>query len=207
MQNIYFILTLFLALVLFRFVFRRFLGLPRYRGKVITDNYTGSDIMQEKLFWQLISESRKDSRRNYEAQCKILTSRLSNLNEEEIMGFDATMRLLMARSYSFRLWEPVYALNGGCSDDCFEYFRTWLIAQGRDNFYWTTRFPRLLFFVGVKESIENYEGLGYCAYDAYQIKMGHEFPEKELLPYDDPGRKFSEGKAVLRYPELALLAW
>jgi hypothetical protein len=24
-----------------------------------------------------------------------------------------------------------YQLNGGCSDDCFVYFRCWLLAQGR----------------------------------------------------------------------------
>jgi hypothetical protein len=25
-------------------------------------------------------------------------------------------------------------MNGGCSDDGFEYFRAWLLAQGRDTF-------------------------------------------------------------------------
>jgi hypothetical protein len=59
----------------------------------------------------------------------------------------------MAQSYNYRLWEAVYALNGGSSDDVFEYFRSWLISQGKNKFYWTLKFPRLLFFIGVKEIV------------------------------------------------------
>lgn len=41
---------------------------------------------------------------------------------------------LMAVSYRHDLWAAAYHLNGGCSDDGFEYFRGWLIAQGREVF-------------------------------------------------------------------------
>jgi hypothetical protein len=29
------------------------------------------------------------------------------------------------------MWVAAYLMNGGCSDDGFDYFRGWLIAQGR----------------------------------------------------------------------------
>lgn len=41
---------------------------------------------------------------------------------------------LRARSYQVDLWGAAYLINGGCSDDGFEYFRGWLMAQGRDVF-------------------------------------------------------------------------
>jgi hypothetical protein len=41
---------------------------------------------------------------------------------------------LRAVSYRWDLWGAAYLLNGGCSDDGFEYFRGWLIAQGHEVF-------------------------------------------------------------------------
>ena len=39
--------------------------------------------------------------------------------------------LLVARSYDWNLWGAAYLMKGGCSDDAFDYFRGWLVAQGR----------------------------------------------------------------------------
>lgn len=69
------------------------------------------------------------------------------------------------------------------------------------------KYPRLLFLVGVKELIENYEGIAYCAYEAYQKKTGQDLPQRHDIQYNEGGHMFKEGEAFLRYPELALLAW
>ena len=37
----------------------------------------------------------------------------------------------MDDSYRWDLWGAAYLANGGCSDDGFDYFRGWLIGQGR----------------------------------------------------------------------------
>jgi hypothetical protein len=37
----------------------------------------------------------------------------------------------MAESYRWDLWGAAYLINGGCSDDGFDYFRGWLLSQGR----------------------------------------------------------------------------
>jgi hypothetical protein len=41
---------------------------------------------------------------------------------------------LMAESYQGDLWGAAYLINGGASDDGFDYFRGWLIAQGPEVF-------------------------------------------------------------------------
>jgi hypothetical protein len=207
MQVLYIIVTVLILVVLIRFLFRKVLDLPTYSGKLLTDNSDVENLMDEDKFWQIIKMTRDDSKRYYQRQCQLLTEYLGRLSSQEIIEFDRTFSFLMARSYSFRLWEPAYSLNGGCSDDAFEYFRSWLIAQGKNKFYWTIKYPRLLFFVGVKELIENYEGIAYCAYDAYQQKTGLDIPQRQDIQYADGGQMFKEGEAFLRYPELALLAW
>ncbi|NII28236.1 DUF4240 domain-containing protein [Pseudoflavitalea sp. X16] len=207
MQVLYIILTALIFIILIRLLFRKVLDLPAYSGKLLTDNSSVDNLMPEGKFWEIIHETKKSSNRRYQIQCQLLTEHLNNLSGEEIIQFDRTFSFLMAKSYSYKLWEPAYALNGGCSDDCFEYFRSWLIGQGKNTFYWTTKYPRVLFLVGVKELIENYEGIAYCAYEAYQYKTGQDLPERQDIQYSDGGEVFKEGEAFLRYPELALLAW
>ena len=38
---------------------------------------------------------------------------------------------MLAASYREDLWGAAYLINGGASDDGFEYFRGWLMTQGR----------------------------------------------------------------------------
>ncbi|MGC4039042.1 MAG: DUF4240 domain-containing protein [Chitinophagaceae bacterium] len=207
MQVLSLIFIVFIVIVLIRLLVRKIFDLPAYAGKVMTEHSNPGNLMPEETFWQIIKTTRDGSRKNYQIQCQLLIEYLGGLTAQEIIQFDRTFTFLMANSYSFKLWEPAYSLNGGCSDDAFEYFRSWLIAQGKNKFYWTIKFPRLLLFVGVKEFIENYEGIAYCAYQAYQQKTGLDIPQKQDIQYADPGQKFKEGEAFLRYPELALLAW
>jgi uncharacterized protein DUF4240 len=49
----------------------------------------------------------------------------------EIAGFEVELDRLLAESYRWDLWAAAYLINGGCSDDGFDYFRGWLVAQGR----------------------------------------------------------------------------
>lgn len=207
MQALYLVLTALILIVLIRLLFRKVIDLPAYSGKLLTDNSNINNLMPEDKFWNIIQETKISSNRHYQTQCQLLTEYLNNLSEEEIIQFDRTFSFLMAKSYSFKLWEPAYALNAGCSDDCFEYFRSWLIGQGKNAFYWTNKYPRVLFLVGVKELIENYEGIAYCASEAYQYKTGQDLPERQYIEYSDGGVMFKEGEAFLRFPELALLAW
>ncbi|MGI5176357.1 DUF4240 domain-containing protein [Dactylosporangium sp. CA-152071] len=51
-----------------------------------------------------------------------------------IAAFDRPFDELVAVSYRAGLWAAAYVINGGASDDGFEYFRGWLITQGRETF-------------------------------------------------------------------------
>ncbi|QNA43686.1 DUF4240 domain-containing protein [Lacibacter sediminis] len=201
------VVTVFLFIIIVRLLFRKIWDLPKYKGRLITDGSGISDFMTEEEFWKIIPRTRDQSNRHYPSHCALLTETLSKLTSDEIIRFNRTFLLIMAQSYDYRLWEAAYSLNGGCSDDAFEYFRSWLISQGKNKFYWTLKFPRLLFLIGVKEIVEHYEGIAYCAYEAYQRKNNTDIPEVTDIAYKDGGVMFKESESFFKYPELALLAW
>jgi predicted DNA-binding WGR domain protein len=85
-------------------------------------------------FWKLIELSRQGSGGDAYAQLDNLRARLLKLPEPEIRSFDAVLWERMDESYRADLWGAAYIINGGCSDDGFDYFRGWLILQGEKAF-------------------------------------------------------------------------
>jgi hypothetical protein len=60
---------------------------------------------------------------------------LACLPPTEIAAASQTVHDLMADSYRVDLWGAAHVIRlGGCSDDGFDFFRGWLIAQGRTVF-------------------------------------------------------------------------
>jgi hypothetical protein len=200
------VLVLIGLLILFRVSMKKFWE-PKEKSIGLAEDQKAENMMPEDQFWAIIARARNLGRGSYMSVCTSLTNSLEDLPADEIERFDRTFSCLMENAYDFKLWEAAYALNGGCSDDMFEYFRSWLIGQGKNRYYRALRAPRSLFFFGTKELVENYEGLAYCAANAYSQKTGKEIPLADDIPSRDPGTAFDEGAAILKYPDLALLAW
>src|SRR5262245_42549561 len=90
--------------------------------------------MDRSAFWQLIEVSRQEAAGNCMRQGSLLTDRLSRLPPDEIIEFQRLLVEFMDLSYTNDLWAAAYIINGGCSNDCFDYFRAWLIGQGESVF-------------------------------------------------------------------------
>src|SRR5437899_1414670 len=93
--------------------------------------------MTEDDFWDLIEAARAQDggsrtdappAKTAEAAAAILAVH----PVDRVLAFDRMVWTLMDRSYRNNLWAAGYLINGGCSDDGFDYFRGWLMAQGRD---------------------------------------------------------------------------
>jgi hypothetical protein len=97
---------------------------------------TSSDIVDTGQFWQLIEDARRQvaDATDGEAVAARATALLSAHPREEIVAAGPVLRQLLAESYRSPLWAAAYMINGGCSDDGFDYFRGWLIVQGREVF-------------------------------------------------------------------------
>ena len=82
-------------------------------------------------FWDHI---RATKRKDPDAHQERLVKRLAKLPVDDILDFGNWWWIVRCEAYSWNLWGAAYIINGGCSDDGFDYFRGWLILQGRDVF-------------------------------------------------------------------------
>ena len=117
-----------------------------------------------------------------EAVAARATELLAVLAPEQIAAAAQVLRDLMAGSYRGDLWAAAYLINGGCSDDGFEYFRGWLITQGREAFEHAVADPDSLAGVPAVQAVATEAGDLECeealgmAHDAYLQATGRELP-------------------------------
>ena len=164
-------------------------------------NDTTGVTMDENEFWKIIDQSRKGN--DYDAQIRLLKVLLTALNTEGIVRFDNTFHSLLAATYNYKLWGASYVINGGCSDDCFEYFREYLIANGKERFYATVNDPESCVTWIKSEDEENWEGLRYAAPEVYKAKTGKEIQVTYQPKYELKGNPFDEATVDKQYPKLA----
>ncbi|MEU3555659.1 DUF4240 domain-containing protein [Streptomyces fragilis] len=102
--------------------------------------------MDKQQFWQLIETARQQASDPDDGDevARRATSQLATHPAEEIVAAQRALWELMAASYTNPLWAAAYVINGGCSDDGFDYFRGWLITQGREVFERTLADPDAL---------------------------------------------------------------
>lgn len=96
--------------------------------------------MTNKVFWELINSSKKHG----EEQIEWLTNELSKMTVDEILEFEIEFRNKLEQSYTSSLWGAAFVIMGGCSDDGFDYFRGWLIAQGEEIYNKVLKSPEFL---------------------------------------------------------------
>ena len=89
--------------------------------------------MTKDEFWNLVDKSRRGTEDSSE-QTDNLIGLLSALDSKEILSFEQRFGECVRDAYRHDLWAAAYIINGGCSDDGFDYFLGWLIAQGRGYF-------------------------------------------------------------------------
>lgn len=90
--------------------------------------------MDTKRFWEIIDSARIQAG-DWEDMSSPLTDMLSSLDISDIIKWQKIFEQYQHLSNKSKLWAAAYVINGGCSDDGFEYFRGWLIAQGKASFH------------------------------------------------------------------------
>ncbi len=95
------------------------------------DFETTNDLMQEEQFWQLVGEAQRNSS-NMDEQEALLQQSLTTMPLKDVVGFYSRTEQLKNAIYTSEMWCAGYIMNGGCSDDMFEYFLLWVISCGRE---------------------------------------------------------------------------
>jgi hypothetical protein len=161
--------------------------------------------MNENRFWEIIEQSRAGSNGSQSAQKTKLKKLLSEFELPELIAFDKIFDQMLASSYTWDLWAAAYIINGGCSDDSFEYFRRGLIASGRQRFESALQDPQSLGDWVEPDELE-FEDFKYAVYDVYNEKTGtKDIPDHGLkYPSSPSGEEWSEDGDDLeeRFPRL-----
>jgi hypothetical protein len=150
---------------------------PEMAVRINLDSITlpkSSEMLSEDSFWALIDNSLTETT-NQEDQEIFLVSAIEKLTPQEMIGFRLRTDKLLYDSYNPELWCAAYIVSGGCSDGGFEYFRCWLISQGKEVFYKVKSNPDALIneVVEGKESYE-FEGFWYVAMNAFKNSTGED---------------------------------
>lgn len=168
--------------------------------------------MNAEQFWKIIESSRRgfDPERadgNMERQAEELRGLMTKLPPEQIVAFHNHFVEQLNAAYRWDLWGAAYIIAGGCSDDGFTDFRSWLISMGRAAFEAALADPESLIDVADAPGVEDvfFEAFSYVPAQVYEELTGHGLPEyRGQAPSTPAGERWSEGESDLqkRFPRL-----
>ncbi|POX45252.1 polymerase [Streptomyces sp. Ru71] len=166
--------------------------------------------MDETEFWELVDATREAAEGDPEEQADLLVERLVRQDPESVLDFARHFEVRYNRAYRWDLWGAAWVLLDGASDDAFDFFRCWLIGQGRHVFEGALHDPDALadLLDDFDEEIDgDGEELGYAADEAYEQLTGTVAPDLGIppAPAEPEGTPVDfENEAALaeRYPKL-----
>lgn len=178
-------------------------------------------IMDRDEFWAIVDHARDgvDDPRTPEGAGRVaerVAERLAELGRDAAVSFDLRYAVLNAESYDWNLWCAAYLMKGGCSDDAFDYFRGWLVVQGRQTWERALQDPDTLADLGIDpdDDFLECEGMlsaGRAAFDrnedyyaALDAARAQQPPDTFTLPSLDDDLDPEDDDAMQeRYPRLA----
>ncbi len=167
-------------------------------------------MMKEETFWELVDEARDDAGDDDERFLEVLEKGLMELPPNAIEGFRACLDNVLARAYRWDLWAAAYIINGGASDDAFQYFRSWLISRGHEVFEQALKDPAGLetFVKNDPEWLADFEEMLYLPVYVLEQKTGQEVPLPEPLETTEEiaepeGEPWDESTVDTLFPGLA----
>ena len=155
-------------------------------------------------FWGIIEQAKEMSGDDWGMRPENLRNVLTKYNPDEIRQFDKDYRTKLVEAYRWDLWGAAYLINGGCSDDGFEYWCDFLISEGKSVYEAALKDPESLAVLEDIESAE-LEEYRYAIDEAYEELTGEEMPINEDIDWpDEPvGNEWKEDDLESMYPKLA----
>ncbi|MEV7276637.1 DUF4240 domain-containing protein [Streptomyces sp. NPDC093111] len=166
--------------------------------------------MDETEFWEIIDSTREGADGDPEEHADLLVERLTQLDPDAVLDFARHFEARFNRAYSWELWGAAAVLFDGAGDDAFDFFRCWLIGQGREVFEGAVHDPDALaeLLDAFDEEIDgDGEELGFAADEAYERLTGVEAPDLGIPPQaaepaGTPVDLADDGVLAVRFPRL-----
>ncbi len=159
--------------------------------------------IDENLFWELINQTRESAIDKFVFLDNLQTT-LESFNPKEIKNFD---HLLISKSNELNTWQHwalAYIARGGCGDDEFDYFKSWVISKGKGAFESIKNLDEasLLSFFDEDPQLEE---LLYLAENIYEHKTSDLMPSAKIKSNKLTGKQWNEDELPIIYASLCAL--
>lgn len=166
--------------------------MEKQRQQELAELKPTAEMMDEEQFWAIVQTAVDGSGDDEDEYLEVVKRELSKLSLKEMIGFRLRTDKLLYDSYTSEMWCAGYLMNGGCSDDGFEYFRLWVISRGRKVYEAAMANPdNLIDYIDDDAEMDffEFELFWYVALEAFE-----EAVDAELYDYvDDDNFKTREG--------------
>mgnify|MGYP000931997077 FL=1 len=166
--------------------------MEKQRQQELAELKPTAEMMDEEQFWAIVQTAVDEAGDDEEAYLEVVKRELSKLSLKEMIGFRLRTDKLLYDSYTSEMWCAGYLMNGGCSDDGFEYFRLWVISRGRKVYEAAMANPdNLIDYIDDDAEMDffEFELFWYVALEAFE-----EAVDADLYDYiDDENFKTCEG--------------
>ncbi|WP_405592569.1 DUF4240 domain-containing protein [Streptomyces sp. NBC_01190] len=165
--------------------------------------------MDETEFWEIVDTTREAADGDPDEHADLLVEKLAQLDPDSVVDFARHFETRFLRAFTWELWGAADVMLGGADDESFDYFRCWLIAQGRHVFEGALSAPDDLAELAESFDAEtdgDAEDVGYAADEAYEQLTGVRLPDLGLAepesPEGEPIDMDDEEAMAERYPHL-----
>lgn len=100
--------------------------MDKQRKQELAELKPTAEMMNEDQFWAIVQKAVDEAGDDEDEYLEVVMHELSKLSLKEMVGFRLRTDKLLYDSYTSEMWCAGYLMNGGCSDDGFEYFRLWV---------------------------------------------------------------------------------
>lgn len=136
-----------------------------------------------------------------EAFADRLERALTRLPDAELEKFAGGWAAWWSASYRWDLWGAAYLINGGASDDGFDYFRGWLLTRGSRQWKMASGNPDTAFDDVKPGTVAECEEILAVLPTVYEARFHKDAPESELK--SPVGSEWKEADLPQRFPHLA----
>lgn len=157
--------------------------MDKQRKQELAELKPTAEMMNEDQFWAIVQKAVDEAGDDEDEYLEVVMHELSKLSLKEMVGFRLRTDKLLYDSYTSEMWCAGYLMNGGCSDDGFEYFRLWVISRGRKVYEAALANPdNLIDYIAEDAEVDffEFELFWYAAIDAFE-----EATEVDLYDYID----------------------
>lgn len=166
--------------------------MEKQRQQELAELKPTAEMMDEEQFWAIVQTAVDEAGDDEDEYLEVVKRELNKLSLKEMIGFRLRTDKLLYDSYTSEMWCAGYLMNGGCSDDGFEYFRLWVISRGRKVYEAAMANPdNLIDYIDDDAEMDffEFELFWYVALEAFE-----EAVDAELYDYiDDENFKTCEG--------------